>query len=157
MPYATQQDLFDRYDRRVLSQLSNDGNSGDENPAAIAAALEDASSEINSAAMQGSVYTTDDLDNLSGTARSILIWLTCTLAAMGIASRRVQGLPPDVRQSRERAEKTLEAMRQGGRVFDVARNRNADTPSVRNDSPSDFPRSNRFTATSFFGHMGDGA
>jgi phage gp36-like protein len=92
MPYATAQNMLDRYDNRRLGQLvRDDGTEATStqllSDTILAAALSDAASILNSAIFRGNRYLPTDLAALTGDDQALLIRVNCDLA-FGLLHRR---------------------------------------------------------------------
>lgn len=130
MSYATISDFNARYDSRVIAQLSNDTNSTSANSSNVQACLDDATAQINSAALHGSQYTVTQLTTLLATGDTMLVRMNCDLALDLIAQRRAMGLSGRLQEQVKRSLDLLEALQKGQRIFNIAANRSADTPAV---------------------------
>lgn len=130
MGYATIANLESRFDRRVLAQLSNDAGGTSANTANQTTAIDDASAEILMAALQGGIYTSDQLDTLYAAGDKALIRLTCFLAAKNLYKRRGMGVPPSLKDDAKQADDLLEQLRKGMRVFNVSANRSGELPAI---------------------------
>jgi phage gp36-like protein len=124
--YAAPADLVARYDANRLGQLVRDdkGQStasqlvSDTN---IAAALADASGQIEAAIIAGRRYDPTDLSSLTGNTLNLLIRLTCDLAYGYLIRRR--GFPEDeagrLAPAFREAQAILAQLRNGDQVFGV--------------------------------------
>lgn len=130
MSYASISDFNARYDSRVIAQLSNDTNSSSANSSNVQAMLDDATAQINSAALQGSQYTVDQLTALVLTGDTMLVRMNCDLALELIAQRRSMGLSGRLQEQTKRSLDLLEALRLGQRIFNIGANRTADLPTI---------------------------
>lgn len=124
MAYATGDDLAARKDVNTIRDLATD----DEAPvdlsnintnANIVAALADASGEVDSALLVGGVYTTDDLASLTANSLAKLKRITCEIAMAFLFARRPKYDEDGYDKALERADKWLERLRKGERVFEV--------------------------------------
>jgi hypothetical protein len=122
--YASVSDLLLRKDARIVGELANDDGSVS-NPAAlathpaVAAALNAASGEIESACLIGERYTPADLAALTGVSAEYLKSLVCDIAMHRLAERR--GLRfEDTHVAFDRARETLDRLRSGDRIFSFA-------------------------------------
>lgn len=150
MSYATIANLTDRYDSRVVNQLSNDAGLAVAVTSVIQAALDDATATLRIAAMQGGIYTSDELDLLATNADAAMIRIVCDVAYKNMATHRGMGLDGAIAQQVKDTLETLDLIRKGVRVFDVAINRQAEQPEVISLSPSQLINQQSLTATSFF-------
>ncbi len=122
MSYATPAQFLQRYDARVVGDIVSDN--ADQVGAAelldnanLQAALDDASGDIESALLFGERYTPDDLAALTGNSQSLLVRMTCDIAMAFLLRRRpTKNAEADAAQL-ELAEKHLERLRKGDRVF----------------------------------------
>jgi phage gp36-like protein len=130
--WATSTDFTNRYDSRVVAQLSNDTNSTSANSLIIAALLADAASEIRAACLRGGIYTTDQLDALNNSGDTQLVRLNCDVAIKLLAKRRVGDIPQAVKDIVRRTEEFLDALRTGKKVLNISTNRAADLPAMVN-------------------------
>ena len=130
MAYASSTDFANRYDSRLIQQLSVDDNSTTSGSGVISALLADAQAEILTATLKGSIYTADELTALVATGDTALVRLNCDLALKMLVGRRVGGVPPALLDIVKRAEDMVDALRSGKRVLNIAINRAADTPAV---------------------------
>jgi phage gp36-like protein len=130
MAYASSIDFANRYDSRLLQQLSVDDNSTSIGGTVISALLDDAQAEILTATLKGSIYTAGQLTALVAAGDTALMRLNCDLALKLLVGRRVGGIPSFLADIIKRAEDMLEALRSGERVLNIVANRGADMPSV---------------------------
>lgn len=130
MSYCTIQQFQQRYDLRSVAQLSNDQNADTLNTTNAQAALDDATAEINTAALQGSQYQLSDLTSLVAAGDTQLVRLNADLAYRNLLDRRGQGLPPGLEARIKSSESMLDALRSGARILNVTTNRVADVPAL---------------------------
>ena len=130
MAFADTNNFYDRYDSRLIQQLSVDDNSTNSGASVLSALLADAQAEILTAALRGSIYTVDQLNTLVASGDTALVRLNCDLAMKLLVGRRVSGIPTALQDILKRAEDMLDALRVGKRVLNVAVNRGADTPAI---------------------------
>ena len=130
MAYASSTDFANRYDSRLIQQLSVDDNSTSSGGTVISALLDDAQAEILTATLKGSIYTAGQLTALVATGDTALVRLNCDLALKLLVGRRVGGIPPALTDLIKRAEDMLDALRSGKRVLNIAINRQADGPAI---------------------------
>jgi phage gp36-like protein len=133
MAYANGNDLIARFDARIVGDLLADDDtrvaagSIPANANALAA-LDDASSMINSACQVGQRYTQAQLAALSGTDAKLLVRLACDLAFIYLCQRR--GIKPAMyEETFERSTDMLEKLRNGEAIFAVPANIEAGTPT----------------------------
>jgi len=134
--YATPDDMAARYDARTLCDLCSDTGSRLA-PTALASSprllqiLMDASGEVEAAAFVAGAYSPGDLAAMAGTASgALLARLVCDLAMGMLFDARPdrEGAAP---KYAEAAEKKLEALRKGQRVFGLAAQQDAGVASAR--------------------------
>lgn len=130
MAYADTSNFFDRYDARLIAQLSNDNNSTGANTTTIGVMLEDGKAEILTACLKGSIYSASDLDALVNSGDTQLVRLNCDVALKFLCDRRVGGTPKALQGIIDRANDMLDALRSGAKVLNVTTNRAADVPAV---------------------------
>ena len=143
MSYSTPSQMLERYDARTIGDLvADDGNAVTPsqllaNPN-LQAALDDASGEIESCVLQGRRYLVADLLTLvagTGHTRFLLIRLTCDIAMRLLAERRPwYELNNAYAQRVEQSQRTLDNLREGKQVFDLAPVIEAGLPAV--DTPT---------------------
>lgn len=141
--YATNAQMLERYDARVIGDLVADDDTrvaAASLPAntVLTAFLEDASGLILAACLRGERYTEADLTGLTGNSAKHLIRITCDIAMASLYGRRMDSQYEEARaKSEERAEKHLERLRKGEHVFDVDANKDAGLPTSTYPSLSD--------------------
>lgn len=139
--FAAPQDLINRYDVRLLSQLASDDGvpvsslSLQTNPI-IEAMLADATGQINLSTQVGQRYTQAELAALTGTDAAILVRLTCDLAFVYLCERRGNKTPL-YEEAFKRSQDTLDRIKSGAEIFNVpsdvgAGNTNTLFPSIQN-------------------------
>lgn len=119
MSYCTDAEFKERYDLRTLEQLTSDNNTGIEVAARLQAALDDATSLINAAALVGGIYTEDQLLALVASGDKFLVMLCAQLAFCGMARRRGAGLSDNIREDCKEAKETLAQIRDGSLVLNI--------------------------------------
>lgn len=139
MAYAAASDLLTRYDARTVGNLCSD-NGVSVTPAQLAsdtklaAALDDASGEIDAALLQGKRYTTVQLAALTGNSLAYLKRITCKIA-MGLLWERRPYLEDDNKDAAlKAAREALDKLRRGENIFDVDDVKTAGLPSVETPS-----------------------
>lgn len=135
MAYATVTDLIDRFDSRDLGDLASDGNAQVSEASLktdrkIAAALADASGEIDAALLVGGRYTPMELANVTGFSKSHLVRITCDIAAARLMGRRMGRDIEKLKMMVEQAEGHLERLRNGENVFNLTDQKSAGSPSA---------------------------
>jgi phage gp36-like protein len=141
MAYASSSDLTARYDSRIIRDLASDtGTPVSEGALAtdtrVSAALDDASGRIDSALTVARIYSTDDLDALTGNSLALLKRITCELAMAFLISRRQEKmLDGSTAEVEQKGEDYLDRLRKGERLFGEAEAaKDAGLPSV--DGPT---------------------
>lgn len=151
MSFCTIAQFFARYDRRVIAQLSNDVNSVAQLDTNIQACLDDATSDIKTAALVGKIYSATDLTTLVSSGDTQLVRLNADIALGYIYNRRAMGVPANLKDVVDRANDQLNALKRGERVLNVTAAINASLPVMVNLSPLDQLNLQQITATPFFG------
>lgn len=141
MAYATGDDLAARKDINTICDLASDDNApvdiGNVNTNAnILAALADASGEVDSALLVGGIYTPADLASLTANSAAKLKRITCEIAMAFLFARRPKYDEDGYDKALERAEKWLERLRKGERVFEVTDEDPADGTLPSIDGPT---------------------
>lgn len=151
MAYANIDDLMRRYDARVVGQLSSDDNSTAPDNNNIQAALDDATSKINLAALQGSQYTVLQLQTLVAGGDTTLTRMNCDLALLFLAQRRSMGLPSKFEGVLRNTLELLDMLRKGQRVLNVPENRVADLAAMVNNTAQQNLNVQPLSSIPFFG------
>lgn len=137
IPYASITQFLQSVDARVLAELSADSPEsvgvGSSNTL-VASALNRASYEVESFALRGNIYTQIDLDDLQTAEDWMLAGLVCDLALGILVGRRVGSYSDAVKERLGRASATLADLRDGKRVFRLAKAASAGIPSL--EAPS---------------------
>lgn len=147
MAYAAAADLFARHDVRSVNDLANDDGARQSRldlatNVNVAAALDDASGEIDAAILAGKRYTSDDLTGLSGNALAWLKRITCDLAMSFLYDRRPAHNVDQYERYHQLAESHLEKLRTGENVFNLAAQQNASLPTINGPTSVDYARLN---------------
>lgn len=122
MAYATADDLSARFDARGVAQLASDNDDPvddadlSSNPV-VAAALEDASADIDAALLAAGRYSAADLAGLTGTSLALLKRMTCELAHVYLTERRANLSDDQTRRHEAIRTRHLEPLRKGTNVF----------------------------------------
>jgi len=119
LPYADTDDFAKCFDIRALNELCSDtdadgsysGNS------LLTEMLTQASYDIQTYALRGSVYTAEELDTIATAGDRSLVRLTCVLACEMLLIRRMGTIPDAIRREVDKAYGTLADLRDGKRVF----------------------------------------
>lgn len=133
--YATGSDLIERYDARVLGDLLADDNTSvaladvPTHPKVLVA-LTDAAGDIDAALMAGERYSRADLEALAGPSRALLTRITCEIAATYLEMRRMTIDVDKLTALKELAERTLNRLRKGEIVFNLAPQKDAGLPDA---------------------------
>jgi len=118
--YATATELLTHIDSRVIQMLaSDDGTDGGTtySNVILAAAVERASSDIESYARRGERYSETDLSDLQTAGDTTLIGLVADLTIFHLAGRRGGDLSPAIAQRGRDAHASLKALANGDRIF----------------------------------------
>ena len=120
--YATIDQIKTHIDTRVIQMLtSDDGTDGSlvsyGANANLEAAVQRASSDVESYARRGERYTATDLSDLQTAGDTTLIGLVADLTVFHLANRRAGDLSPAVIAMGQDAHRTLKAMANGDRIF----------------------------------------
>jgi len=136
MPYATAQDLLDRYDSRRIGDLATDsGTRLTEaqilSDSKVSACIEDASGTFMVAVNRGNRYSEEDLMLLSGSSANFLKRVICDLAFAYLVMRRGYGNDEVAAQAPgyRSAQDALKQISEGELVFESAKHMNAGNPS----------------------------
>jgi len=128
MAYATAADLILRKDSRTLGDLVSDAGTrvseaGLASDTKLAAALDDASGQVDAALLRGGMYQPADLTSLTGNSLAYLKRITCDIAFWLLWERRpAYDDNPRRDAAQERAEEHLDNLRTGKAIFDVPAN-----------------------------------
>lgn len=138
MAYATLADLINRFDQRTIAGLVSDGHeeAGDlANNTKISTALSIGSGMINSAVMVADLYTAEQLADLAGDDLALLVHINCCLAMGVLLGRRPEKYGDDgVARLVEWADKMLDDLRKGVRIFNIQQTKDAGLPTI--DGPT---------------------
>lgn len=151
MSYCTIAQLQQRYDQRIIAQVSNDTNGTAGLSTTIQAALDDATADVNLACQVGGVYSIADLLALTATGDTSLVRLCADLAMRHLARRRAGGRVEGLESAFDRSQEMLRALRLGQRILNVSANLGANVPAMVNMSSTQTGNLLTFTNTSFFG------
>lgn len=150
--YATVAQLQQRYDARMVGDLSSDDGSGTTNSATLNAVLSDATAEINAAILLGSRYTATDINNLINSGDTLLPRLCCDLAMFDLQLRRGVGQPS------ERYKASVEIIKQikeGKAVLNLADSQSAGLPSLVTLTSTQAQNAEPMTSCPFLGGPSD--
>jgi phage gp36-like protein len=145
--YAEPSDLLARHDNTVVAELCSEDEHAvpaedlatDTN---LLAALEDASGEVESACLIGKRYSVEDLEGLTGNSLAKLKRITCTIAMANLLERRPVVHVQEAEKLLERAEKYLEQLRTGQRIFNLEDQVDTQLPTVDGPTSVDCARIN---------------
>lgn len=147
--YASIADMLKRYDVRTIGDLINDDGTK-ANAAAvaadangvIAAALETAAGEIDSACFRGKRYTPTDLAGLTGNSLALLKHLNCKIAFWLLWERRPVWDQDQYEQAKNAPRGMLDQLKRGESIFEVAAVEEAGNPSVTGPTRADLKNLN---------------
>ena len=123
MAYASSADLTARFDSQIIRDLASDsGTQVEEGDLAtdvkVQAALDDASGRVEAALTVARIYSTDDLDALTGNSLAMLKRIVCELAmAFLIGRRQEKMLDEGLQRVEQKSEEYLDRLRKGERLF----------------------------------------
>jgi phage gp36-like protein len=147
--YASIADLVKRYDVRTIGELIKDDGTAANSAAVtadangiIAAALETASGEVESACLRGKRYTVTDLAGLTGNSQALLKHLTCKIAFWLLWERRPVWDQDQYEQAKNAPRGMLDQLKRGESIFEVAAVETAGNPSVTGPTRADLSRLN---------------
>ena len=145
--YADGDDLAARHDIRVLQQLASDDDSPLSRADTLAhefvtTALEDASGEVESALRRGGIYTTANLEALTGNSLAKLKRMVCTVAMALMFERRPGPFQELANGYMERADKMLKELSSGDKVFEIDGHDDANFPTIDGPTSIDYDRIN---------------
>lgn len=147
-PYATSQDLLIRQDVGLVGQLAVDNGQiatadeiNDVNTVAgmnVYTALLSASGEVEYAATRGDRYQPADLAGLTGGSASFFKQIVCDIAMIYLYDRRDGQNPPEnVEEKYKRAQKFMDQLVNGERVFGDSQNQSAGSAKTAFFTPAD--------------------
>lgn len=138
MSYATPADLVARKDQRTLADLASDTGTPSTDvltDPVIQAALDDASGKVESALMNGQLYSLDDIAGFTGNSLALLKRITCEVAMAYLLARRPGYDEDGYKKALDAADEWLNQIRKGERVFgDATSQLAASVPSI--DGPT---------------------
>ena len=123
--YISTAELIESFDERMVFQLASYSGAPLANASALASsavalnAIEKASSEVESYAKRGGLYTTENLTDLQSDDDWALKSLVSTLTMKHLFRGTTGNLPPDMAAMVAEATQTLEDLRDGQRVFNL--------------------------------------
>lgn len=145
--YATADDLIERYDERIVRDLlSDDGVPVSKKLTTVdrlTSQLTAASGRVEAAALCGKLYTTEQLEALTGNSLALLKELVCDLTMIRLIMRRPEKFDDEHRKVlREETEEYLSMLRKGERLFDIDANIEAGLPSIDGPTATTYQRLN---------------
>lgn len=134
--YATPADLYKRHDIRLIQDLCQDDGVRPTRPAMLTddiveELLADASGDIELALLNGGKYTVDQLEALTGNSLQMLKRMTCDIGMAYLFDRRPTYKPEQAEKYRDVAERSLERLRKGENVFNLAANIEAGIQTIQ--------------------------
>ena len=123
--YISTAELIESFDSRMVFQLASYSGSPIADASALASsavalnAIEKASAEVQSYAMRGGIYSTQNLTDLQTADDWSLKSLVSTLTMKHLFRGKTGNLPPDMAAMVAEATQTLEDLREGKRVFNL--------------------------------------
>tara|TARA_R110002020_G_scaffold26072_11_gene84401 strand:+ start:839 stop:1336 length:498 start_codon:yes stop_codon:yes gene_type:complete len=152
--YITIAELKESFDSRMLGQLASYSGTpdalGDETNTVVLNAIEKASAEIQSYALRGSRYSTDQLDTLKTNDDWTLKGLCCTLTIKHLFRGKATSAPPDVIAMIAESQASLEALSGGSKIFNDSDSASAGKAAVKVVSNNIRGRLNMVSDMSFF-------
>lgn len=133
--FATAADMIARFDSRTLGDLCSDDDhrvseAGLLTNDKMTVALDSATGKILAATLRAARYSRDDLDTLTGESLALLIDMTCRVALWNLWQRKPYAEDQQRTFSKQNADESLELLRKGDHVFDVAAAIEAGLPNV---------------------------
>jgi|TARA_R110000737_G_scaffold245905_1_gene256434 hypothetical protein len=119
--YITATELAESFDSRMIKQLSSyDGTpQSSVSNSTVTNAIEKASSEVESYALRGGLYTHSNLLALKSADDWSLKTLVATLTMKHLFRGKTGNIPPDMQAMVAEATATLEEIREGKQVFNL--------------------------------------
>ena len=135
MAYATPAQLLERFDARTLGDLA--GDTGVRVSAAalladanVAAALSDATGQINASVLKAGRYQVADLVALTGDDAAFLVRICCDIALANLWHRRPYADSDGRTDAMERADRHLKDLSTGQAVFNIQENIDMGNPTT---------------------------
>lgn len=147
MSYSDVDDFYYRFDENVVRDLCSDsGQPAPRSNSMLTAALDDSQGRIQAAALRGRIYSTDDLEDLTGASLSLLKRIECEIAMAYLLGRRPEKYNTDwFKLMDERSETYLEQLARGERLFDVDTAKDAGLPTIDGPNSVDLINLNAIT------------
>jgi phage gp36-like protein len=148
MSFSTIDEFYDRFDENVARDLASDtGEPAMRDNPRLQTALDDAKGRILAACLVGRIYSTDDLDGLTGGSLELLKRIECEIAMSYLLGRRPEKYGSDwFKLMDERSEGYLEELRRGQRLFSTDGAQEAGLPTIDGPTAVTFQRLNMVTA-----------
>jgi hypothetical protein len=120
--YITATELAESFDSRMIKQLSSYTGTPQSNVdnTTVTNAIEKASAEVESFALRGGLYTAENLADLKTADDWTLKTLVATLTMKHLFRGKTGNIPPDMQAMVAEASQTLEELRDGKRIFNLA-------------------------------------
>lgn len=137
--YVTVAEFLKRFDHRDVGDLVSDKDLAvhqnalptDEN---LLACIGDASGDIDAALLSGKIYSTADLEGLTGNALSKLQRMCSEITMFYLLDRRPDFRPERLESYEKMRNRHLERLRKGENVFNLTANKDASVATV--DGPT---------------------
>lgn len=135
--YISTNELIESFDERLVFQLASYTGTPVASSSALSTnttalnAIEKASAEVESFALRGGLYTALNLTDLQTADDWSLKSLVATLTMKHLFRGKTGNLPPDMAAMVGEASQTLEDLREGKRVFNLATTHTAGKASVQ--------------------------
>ena len=130
LQFASITDLTNRFDPRLVSQLSSSDNSGNLNVAVVNILLQDATSELLLSVLVGQVYSQSDIQTLYNQGDNFVIRIVCELAMKNLFALRGEGISDNLINSFKFSELLLEQLKNGNKIFNTTNGPNANLTST---------------------------
>ena len=137
MPFATAQDMIDRYDSKTLGDLATDSGATVSEPdllnnSKMTAALAGGAGDLISAVLRGERYTRANLDALTGDSLAYLLDINCAFAFWRLWKRKPYnwGMDDRRRAALEDYTEALAMLDSGARIFDIDTARESGRPDI---------------------------
>ena len=152
--YITIAELKESFDTRMIAQLASYSGSpaslSDESNTIALNAIEKASAEVQSYALRGNRYSSNDLDTIKSNDDWTLKGLCCTLTMKHLFRGKATSAPPDVQSMIEEATATCEALGKGERIFNFDTAASAGKAAVKVISSQTRGQTNMVSDSRFF-------
>ena len=120
--YISAAELAESFDERLIKQISSYSGTPQSSVSnsVVTNSIEKASAEVESYALRGGLYTATNLSDLQTADDWSLKSLVATLAMKHLFRGKAGNMPPDMESMVAEAGRTLEELREGKRVFNLA-------------------------------------